>query len=85
MWAEFHPRPSCGWANFDDRIPDHEVAWELWIDNGSGTYAPPTDMLNSLRGLLEYNWPGLQVRTFDFRVSSLNSIGERIVTSPLPL
>ncbi|CAE6362227.1 unnamed protein product [Rhizoctonia solani] len=65
--GEFHPRPSCGWANFDDKIPDHEVAWELWIDNGSGTYAPPADMLGSLRGLLEYNWPGLKVRTFDFR------------------
>ncbi|KAJ1303973.1 hypothetical protein OPQ81_008383 [Rhizoctonia solani] len=65
--GEFHPRPSCGWANFDDRIPDHDVDWELWIDNGSGTYAPPIDMLDNLRRLFEYNWPGLAVRTFDFR------------------
>lgn len=65
--GEFHPRPACGWANFNDDIPDHEVDWELWIDNGSGTYAPSADLLDTLRQLLLYNWPELRVRVFDFR------------------
>ncbi|KAI0927795.1 hypothetical protein AcW1_005222 [Taiwanofungus camphoratus] len=59
--GEFHPRPECGWENFNDEIPDESIQWELVIDNDSGTYTPDPSMLPALKGLLEYNFPGFLV------------------------
>ncbi|CAF0762298.1 unnamed protein product [Adineta steineri] len=56
--GEFHLRPKHGWDKIDDE-------WELVIDNGSGTYAPNPDLLKNLKELLVFNFPGLNVVTYD--------------------
>ena len=58
--GEFHPRPRYGWDRCDDE-------WELVFDNWSGTYAPSIDLLQNLKDLLEFNFPGLHVVVLDYK------------------
>jgi hypothetical protein len=58
--GEFHPRPKYGWDRLDDE-------WELVFDNVSGTYTPKADLLINLKELLLYNFPGLNVVTYDYK------------------
>ena len=58
--GEFHARPKYGWNDCNDE-------WELVLDNGSGTYAPNVDLLNNLKELLLFNFPGLNIITYDYK------------------
>jgi hypothetical protein len=58
--GQFHARPKFGWDRCDDE-------WELVFDNWSGTYAPNPDLLGQLKDLLEFNFPGLNIVTYDFK------------------
>lgn len=69
--GEFHPQPKHGW----DRCNDE---WELVIDNGSGTYAPSADLLENLKELLSFNFPGLSVITYDFKDPKLKESREQL-------
>lgn len=64
--GEFHPRPKYGWNRWDDE-------WELVFDNGSGTYSPDPDLLTNLKELLIFNFPGLNIVTYDFEDPRLKS------------
>ncbi|KAJ3760629.1 hypothetical protein EV360DRAFT_39334 [Lentinula raphanica] len=69
--GEFHLRPRakdgswCGWQDFSDSMPDTSVDWEVLIDNNSGTYSPDKAMLPTLKGLIDCNFPGLDVLALD--------------------
>ncbi|CAF3477388.1 unnamed protein product [Rotaria sp. Silwood1] len=56
--GEFHPRPKYGWDKWDDE-------WELVFDNNSRTYAPDANLLINLKQLLVFNFPGLNIVTYD--------------------
>ncbi|CAF4867032.1 unnamed protein product, partial [Rotaria sp. Silwood1] len=58
--GEFHPRPKYGWDKCDDE-------WELVFDNGSGTYSPNPDLLINLKELLLFNFPGLNIVTYEYK------------------
>ncbi|CAF2528768.1 unnamed protein product [Rotaria sp. Silwood2] len=62
--GQFHARPKYGWDRCDDE-------WELVFDNWSGTYAPHANLLNNLKELLEFNFPGLNVVVYDFKNPSV--------------
>lgn len=74
--GEFHPRPVGGWENFSDETPDDQVEWEIVIDNNSGTYSPNPKLLPNLKGLLEYNFPGLRFVALDFNDPELSQSRE---------
>lgn len=72
--GEFHPRPIGGWDHYDSNDDLLEWnQWELVIDNGSGTYAPNLKLLDQLRDLLIFNFPDLNVITYDFNDKQLKS------------
>ncbi|CAF2697704.1 unnamed protein product [Rotaria sp. Silwood2] len=58
--GQFHPRPKYGWNNCDDE-------WELVFDNESGTYAPNAYLLINLKNLLLFNFPGLNIVTYEYK------------------
>jgi hypothetical protein len=58
--GEFHLRPKFGWNRLDDE-------WELVFDNASGTYSPNADLLVNLKKLILFNFPGLNVVTYDYK------------------
>ncbi|CAF0752841.1 unnamed protein product [Rotaria sordida] len=72
--GEFHPRPKFGWNRCDDE-------WELVFNNASGTYAPSVDLFTNLKQLLWFNFPGLNVVTYDFRDPLLKESIEQLKLS----
>lgn len=48
-----------------DAPPSNPSCYELIIDNDSGTYRPNKDMLDTLKGFLERNFPGIKVTVMD--------------------
>jgi len=71
--GEFHPRPIVGWNQYDPNEILQWNEWELVIDNGSGTYAPDLTLLDKLKDLLVFNFPNLNVVTYDFKDRQLKS------------
>ncbi|CAF4155060.1 unnamed protein product [Adineta steineri] len=71
--GEFHPRPIGGWNQYDPNEAFDWNQWELVIDNGSGTYAPDLKLLNKLKDLLIFNFPHLNIITYDFKDPKLKS------------
>jgi len=71
--GEFHPRPMGGWDQYDPNEIHEWNQWELVIDNGSGTYAPNLKLLNKLKDLLIFNFPNLNVETYDFNDPQLTT------------
>ncbi|CAF4580015.1 unnamed protein product, partial [Didymodactylos carnosus] len=70
--GEFHIRPKNGWDQPGDE-------WELVIDNGSGTYAPTPDLLENLKQLLLFNFPGLNVVIHDFNDPIVKESKKRLI------
>ena len=58
--GEFHLRPKFGWTR-----PDEE--WELVFDNASGTYSPNANLLINLKKLILFNFPGVNIVTYDYK------------------
>lgn len=69
--GEFHLRPKYGWNKRDDE-------WELVFDNGSGTYSPNPDLLLNLKNLLLFNFPELNIITYDFEDPALKESIEQL-------
>lgn len=70
--GEFHLRPKSGWHRLDDK------EWELVFDNASGTYSAIAALLNNLKQLLEFNFPGLHISTYDYKDPRLQESVEQL-------
>ena len=71
--GEFHPRPVEGWDQYDIHQIRTWDQWELVMDNGSGTYAPNLILLGKLKDLLSFNFPQLNIQTYDYKDPELKS------------
>lgn len=69
--GEFHLRPKFGWTRVDDQ-------WELVFDNASGTYSPKADLLINLKKLLLFNFPELNIVTYDYKDPRLTESLEQL-------
>ncbi|UJR09064.1 hypothetical protein I4U23_013312 [Adineta vaga] len=58
--GEFHIRPKFGWNRLDDE-------WEIVFDNASGTFSPNSDLLVNLKKLMLFNFPDLNIITYDYK------------------
>ncbi|CAF1284412.1 unnamed protein product [Adineta ricciae] len=58
--GEFHIRPKFGWSRVNDD-------WEIVFDNASGTFSPNSDLLVNLKDLMLFNFPGLNIVTYDYK------------------
>ncbi|KAG2499679.1 hypothetical protein HYH03_002614 [Edaphochlamys debaryana] len=58
--------------------------WRLVVDNNSGTYAPPRELLPKVQQLFELNFPGLEVEVIDARDPRLAAEYHSRVPSRLP-
>ncbi|UJR14276.1 hypothetical protein I4U23_001266 [Adineta vaga] len=75
--GEFHIRPKNGWNHWNETNDDSNE-WEIVFDNGSGTYTPSKDLLNNLKELLLFNFPNLNVVTYDFKDPKLKESEEQL-------
>ncbi|OWZ01154.1 C2 domain-containing Hypothetical protein [Phytophthora megakarya] len=57
----------------------HFGKYKLYIDNNSGTYAPPKDDLPKLKQLFEVNFPGISVETRDQNDDALKKSRQEIL------
>jgi hypothetical protein len=69
--GEFHLRPRFGWNRMDDQ-------WELVLDNASGTYSPNANLLDNLKKLLLFNFPGLNITVYDYKDPMLRDSLEQL-------
>ena len=69
--GEFHVRPKFGWNRQDDE-------WELVFDNASGTYSPNGNLLSNLKKLFSFNFPGLNIITYDYKDPRLRDSMEQL-------
>ena len=53
-------------------------AYTLFLDNNSGTYAPPASLLPALRDLFAFNFPGLDVQYIDAADPQLKALHARV-------
>jgi len=63
--GEFHLRPKHGWTRPNDE-------WEIVFDNASGTFSPNANLLINLRDLILFNFPQLDIVTYDYKDSRLS-------------
>lgn len=69
--GEFHMRPKLGWTRTDGE-------WEIVFDNASGTFAPKADVLVKLKQLMLFNFPGLNIITYDYKDPALRDSVEQL-------
>ncbi|CAF0836537.1 unnamed protein product [Adineta ricciae] len=75
--GEFHVRPTKGWDHWNAYDTSND-SWEIVIDNGSGTYTPSSDLLKNLKELFLFNFPGLNIVTYDFKDPKLKESEEQL-------
>jgi hypothetical protein len=69
--GEFHLRPRFGWNRINDQ-------WEIVFDNASGTYSQNGALFVNLKKLLLFNFPELNIITYDYKDPMLKKSLEQL-------